>query len=116
MADLTTPLCRLLGIEVPIVQALIGTLAAPELAAVSQLLVGPRSELGEGLAMCLRSTARPVPIIMIWAARSGGNRHARAVQNGYRAPYLGSAATVRDASRGSREPPGAAMASISAPT
>ena len=82
MADLTTPMWRLLGIEVPIVQALIGTLAAPELAAVSQLLVGPRSELGEGLAMCLRSTARPVPIILIWAARSGGNRHARAVQNG----------------------------------
>ena len=37
-------------------------------------------------------------------------------RGGYRAPYLGSAATVRDASRGSREPPGAAMASISAPT
>ena len=35
---------------------------------------------------------------------------------GYRAPYLGSAATVRDASRGSRESPGAAMASISAQT
>ncbi len=35
---------------------------------------------------------------------------------GYRAQYLWSAATVRDASRGSREPPGAAMASILAPT
>ncbi len=35
---------------------------------------------------------------------------------GYPAPHLGSAATVRDANGSSSEPPGAAMASISAPT
>jgi hypothetical protein len=42
----------------------------------------------------------------IWTV-SAGTRHepASAQNGGYRAPCLGSAATVRDASRGSREPP-----------
>jgi hypothetical protein len=44
-----------------------------------------------------------------------GGQLGRRLLDGYRAPYLESAATVRDASRDSRESSGAAMANIPAP-
>jgi len=64
-----------------------------------------------------RATSYSAHIVSIWSIVVIELRFGGAVQNGgYRAPYLGSAATVRDESRGSRESSGAAMASISSPT
>jgi NAD(P)H-dependent flavin oxidoreductase YrpB (nitropropane dioxygenase family) len=73
MAELTTPLCRLLGIEVPIVQAPIGTLATPELAAavaesgaLGMVTAGgyEPAQLPDLLARLAELTSRPVGITL----------------------------------------------------